>query len=483
MSDFALFAQRIGLVGLVSLLSSLSAMVLLPVLTKNMPLDDFGIWTQVNVTLGLVSTLMLLGLPDALTRFAAASRNREETQERFWTIFCMILLWGSSVALILFYCSETLAGFLFHGNLAVARMVPLIVLVHSLNILMTYLFRTVQQMKNYSFFSLLSLVLDLVLVSAFVLTGHGIDGAVQALLLSKALQFLTMLSLIVYRIGVNVPRFEDVRDYLKFGLPMVPSIFSSWVVNSSDRYVINLLLGTAAVAVYSPGYILGNVAGMFVGPIMLVLPVDLSKHYDNNRSDLVETILSRSLKYYLAVAIPSFFGLTLLSRPILLVLSTRDIADQGYIITPFIAASMILYGISTILSNVLSLQKKTVHIGLIWMGAAVLNLVMTVLLVRGLGIIGGAIATLVAFTFIFSMMFRLSSPDLRPSVDRIFLSKCLAASLLMSAVTLAWTPSSALDILAEIVICAAVYFLILYILGGVERSEINFLKDILLKKN
>ncbi|MCK9566179.1 MAG: polysaccharide biosynthesis C-terminal domain-containing protein, partial [Methanothrix sp.] len=117
------------------------------------------------------------------------------------------------------------------------------------------------------------------------------------------------------------------------------------------------------------------------------------------------------------------------------------------------------------------------------MGAAVLNLVMTVLLVRGLGIIGGAIATLVAFAFIFSMMFRLSSPDLRPSVDRIFLSKCLAASLLMSAVTLAWTPSCALDILAEIVICAAVYFLILYILGGVERSEINFLKDILLKKN
>ena len=482
MSEYGLFAQRIGLIGLVSLLSSLSAMVMLPVLTKNMPLSDFGIWTQVNVTMGLVSTLMLLGLPDALTRFASAAKNREEVQERFWTIFIMILVWGSAIVLLFSYFSGTLAGILFHGDLSVARIVPIIVLVHSLNILLTYFFRTVQQMKRYSFFSFLTLVLDLALISALVLTGHGIFGAVLALLISRTLLFSIMFCLIVSSIGLRMPEFKDIRAYLAFGLPIVPSIFSSWVVNSSDRFVINILLGTAAVAVYSPGYILGNIIGMFAGPLMLVLPVDLSKHYDRDRRDMVETMLNRSLKYYLALAIPSFFGLSLLSKPILSVLSTEEIASQGYLITPFIAASMILYGITTILSNVLSLQKKTSQIGLIWMGAALLNLIATVALVHFLGVIGGAIATLVAFAFVFLLMAFLSSRYTKLRVDRVFLIKSLAASLLMSGVILAWLPSTFVEIFAEIGVCVIVYFGTLGILGGFEETEIEFLKNTIFKK-
>ncbi len=482
MSEYGLFAQRIGLVGLVSLLSSLSAMVMLPVLTKNMSLSDFGIWTQVNVTMGLVSTLMLLGLPDALTRFAAAAKTRAEMQESFWTIFTTILVWGGALAVIFLYFSGTLAGVLFHGDLAVTKIVPIIILVHSLNILLSYFFRTVQQMKRYSFFSFLTLVLDLAFISALVLTGHGILGAVLALLISRTLLFSAMFYLVVSNIGLRMPGFKDIRAYLAFGLPIVPSIFSGWVVNSSDRYVINILLGTAAVAVYSPGYILGNIIGMFAGPLMLVLPVDLSKHFDRDRADMVEIMLSRSLKYYLALAIPSFFGVSLLSKPILSVLSTEVIASQGYLITPFIAASMILYGITTILSNVLSLQRKTVQIGLIWMGAALLNLIATVALVHYLGIIGGAMATLVAFAFVFLLVAYISSRYMKMRVDYVFLTKSLAASLLMSGVILAWVPSSLVEIFAEIGICGIIYFSTLCILGGFERTEIEFLRNTIFKK-
>jgi O-antigen/teichoic acid export membrane protein len=483
MSEFKLFTQRVGLVGLVGIISTLSNIVLLPILTRNMSLTDFGIWSQVNVTLGLISTLMLLGLPDAFTRYAAAAKSKSEMQERFYTAFVMILVWGSIIALLFLGSSEMLAAALFHNNEAVSKIVPLIILIHSLNILLSYYFRTAQKMKKYSLFSLLTILFDLALITLFVASGKGIFGAVMALLLSRAILFSIMLFLVIKDIGIIMPKFKDARSYLVFGVPLVPSILSNWVINSSDRFVINLLLGTAAVAIYSPGYILGNIIGMFIGPVGLILPVSLSKYHDEYREDLAALILSRSLRYYLALAIPAAVGVSLLSKPILLLLSTYVIASQGYIITPFIAASMLLSGITTIFYNVLALKKKTVHMSVIWIVAAILNLIMTVVLVRYAGIIGGAIATLAAFTFIFLFMAYLSSRSMKIKFDFIFLAKILLASLLMSAAILAWVPSNSWELLAEIILGAVIYFAVLYMLGGIDKKEIEFLRDAILMKS
>jgi O-antigen/teichoic acid export membrane protein len=483
MKEYRLFAQRIGLIGLVSLFSSLSAMVLLPVLSKNMPLADFGIWSQVITTLGLVSTFILVGLPDALTRFAAAAKDQEELQEHFYTIFAMILAWGMTIVIIMFYFSQPLADSLFGGNVAVTRILPMIVLIHSLNIFLSYYFRTVQQMKRYSLFALMTIVLDLALISGLVLTGHGIDGAVAALLVARATIFFAMIFIIISSIGFKVPQFKNARAYLIFGLPLVPATLSSWVMNSSDRYVITLLLGTAAVGLYSPGYILGSIVGMLIGPLMLVLPVDLSKYHDYNRREVVETMLNRSMKYYLALAVPAVCGLSLLSEPILSVLSTRVIASQGSSITPFIAASMLLYGVSTILSNAIILQKKTVHLSLIWVGGALLNLGATIGLVRYMGILGAAIATLASFAFIFLFIAYLSSRYVRVKVDYFFLLKILLASLVMLTPILVWLPSGLWEIFVEIGICIVIYFVTLFLLGGIEKKEVAFLKDVLTKRS
>ena len=193
MSEFRLLTQRVGLIGLVSLFTGLSGVIMLPILSKNMPLADFGVWAQINVTIGLISTLMLIGLPDALTRFAAAAKSREELQEHFYTIFSLILASGTAVALLMLLFSDSLASALFDGKVAITKILPLILLLHSLNTFLSYYFRTVQQMKIYSIFTTLTTALDIILVSGFVLAGQGIYGAVIALLISRFVLFLVML--------------------------------------------------------------------------------------------------------------------------------------------------------------------------------------------------------------------------------------------------------------------------------------------------
>jgi O-antigen/teichoic acid export membrane protein len=401
MNEHKLFTKRIGLIGITTLLVSLSGIILLPILTKTLPIEEYGMWALIGVTIGLIPAVVMLGLPYTMVRFLSAAKKKEEIQEGFYSIAFIVLFTSAIASLLLLLFSKPIAASLFDNNLTIARILPLIVFIACLNGLLLNFFRTFQQIKRYSIFAFIQTYLNVALVAYFVLSGYGILGAVMGLLISSFFVFLIMASLIISEIGIKIPKFTHTREYLAFGLPTVPSNLSSWIVNSSDRYVIGVFLGTAFVGYYSPGYALGSMIGMFMAPLSFMLPPVLSKYYDENNMNEVKTVLRYSLKYFLLLAIPATFGLSLLSKPILTILSTPEIASQGYLVTPFIAVSALLFGAYAVISHIIALEKKTKITGAIWVMAAVLNLGLNIIIVPYMGILGAAITTLIAFTFAF----------------------------------------------------------------------------------
>jgi O-antigen/teichoic acid export membrane protein len=116
----------------------------------------------------------------------------------------------------------------------------------------------------------------------------------------------------------------------------------------------------------------------------------------------VKTTLSYCLKYFLAQAIPAAFIISLLSKQILTILSTPEIAAQGCAVTPYLTASTLLFGVYALIRNVLMLEKLTHILATIWFLAAALNLVLTFFLVPRIGFIGAAIEMLCAFFYVFA---------------------------------------------------------------------------------
>ena len=478
MNEHKLFTQRIGLIGITNLLLSLSGLILLPILTKNIPIEEYGIWVQISVTIGLIPAVVMLGLPATMVRFLAAAKEREEIQEGFYSIAFIVLFTSAIASLLLFLFSEPIAAALFDGNLTIARILPVIVFIACLNGLLLNFFRTFQQIKRYSIFLFIRTWLNVALVAYFVLSGHGIFGAVIGLLISSASIFLIMISLIVYEIGIKIPKFTHIREYLAFGLPTVPGNLSSWVVNSSDLYVIGIFLGTAFVGYYSPGYALGNIINMFLAPLSFMLPAVLSKYYDENNMNKVKTVLRYSLKYVLALAIPATFGLSLLSKPLLTILTTPEIASQGYLITPFVALSALLTGAFGVIGFGLFLAKRTDIGGKIWIIAAISNLGLNIVFVPYIGIIGAAMTTLIAFILVFILSTYYSFKYIRFDIDFSSILKSVFASIVMSFVIIMWSPIGLLNILTVIGVCAAVYAAILLLLKGFTKEEIKFFREL-----
>jgi O-antigen/teichoic acid export membrane protein len=475
MEKYTLTARRLGLTAVVTPLISLSNLILLPILTKNLAIADYGAWALIMVTIGLLPWLVTLGLPAAMTRFLAAATDKRDIREAFYSMGFVVLLTSSIISGLLFLFVPQIAASLFHNNNTIALLLIPNVFIACLTPYIIQYFVTFQQIKRYSVLTFFNAYLNTALIAFFVLFGYGLGGAVIALLIQQLVVFAVMMYLIVAQIGFAIPKFRHVRQYLAYGLPLVPGALSSWVVNSSDRYLIAFFLGAAAVGYYSPGYSLGSTLSIVSAPLATLLPPVLSKHFDDNNIADVRTILTYSLKWYAGIALPCVFALSILSKPLLLVLTTQPIAANGYLVTPFVAAGTALLGLYTVLVTILALKKKTSVVGMIWILSAVLNFGLNLILIPYLGLIGAALTTFLAFLLAFVLTTHYSLRQFKFDVNGGFIVKSVCGSSIMALFLFLWNPSGPLSIVLSIALAAVIYLTILLVLRGFTIREIKLI--------
>jgi O-antigen/teichoic acid export membrane protein len=477
MADYKLFIQRIGLIGVTNLFLSLSGIILLPILTKNLPIQDYGIWAQITVTIGIVTPVASLGLDSAMARYLPSLTKKDEIQEIFYSIFLSVLPVYIIVSSLIYIFSGVISSSLFDSYVSVVKILSIIIFFECINNLFLDYLRSKQMITKYSLLSIIKNYVQVLAISFFILMGEGILGATAGLLLTNILVFLIMASIIYSNIGFKIPKFKNMKEYLSFGIPLVPMAVSGWIVNSSDRYVIGLVLGAAAVGYYSPGYSLGSLILMFLAPLGILLPVTLAKHYDENKLEDVNKTLYYSLKYFLAIGIPAVFGLSFLSKSVLNILSTSEIAEEGYLIVPFVALSSLIYGVQTIYWQILILKGQTNIGGKFWLIASLLNVLLNFLLIPYTGIIGAAITTLFAFTFAFVVTAYYSTKILKLDPNFGFILKSVFASIVMSLVIVVFNPTEWVGVVITIGICVVVYFIVLLLLKGFDKTEFHILKE------
>jgi O-antigen/teichoic acid export membrane protein len=474
--EYKLFIHRIGLVGITNILVALSSLILLPILTKSFVAAEYGIWVQITTTIFLFSNLTTLGLPFAMLRFLSAEKNRMKIQEGFYSVLIAVILSSVILLSIFILFSESISNALFNNNLGIVIIVAFTIFFAGLNGVLLGYFRTFQQMKVYSIFVLFQTYSGVFVVSYLAISNFDIYYVTIGLFVTYLFTFALMFLFISNNLRIKIPQFKNLRKYLSFGIPTIPSNFSYWAVDSSDRYIIGFLLGTTFVGYYAPGYILGNIIIILLSPFSFLLPSVLPKYYDKNDIKTVTSFLEYSLKYFLLIAIPSAFGISLLSKPVLILLTTPEIALNGYLITPFVAFSTLLYGVYGIISNILVLEKKTKIIGFIWIIAALVNIILNIIIVPYLGIIGAAITTSISYIAAFSLSYYYSIQFFKININYHFIFKCLIASLLMSVFIIIINPNGILSILCTIMISCVIYFGLIYIFKGITKNEVMYFK-------
>ena len=473
------FIQRIGLVGLTNILISLSSLIFIPIITKSFTTAEYGMWAQVNTTIALVPNIANLGLPYTMVRFLSAEKDKEKIKDSFYPMISLTFISTLIICSLFLIFGNTIANALFNGSMQVLYITTVISFFACMNLMLITFFRTFQQMKRYSLFLVLQSYIGVFVSIYLTYAGYNIETVVLGLLTGYASVFIMMAFLIVKYLGIGIGKWSNLREQLAFALPTIPSNVSSWIVDSSDKYVIGILIGSVAVGCYSPGYALGSILLMFLSPFAVLLPAILPEHYEKGDIEEVDKYLSYSMKYYLLLTVPAGVGMSVLSKPLLYIITTPEIALGGYMVTPFVCLGAIFMGMYGITNNILILEKNTMILGKLWIVVAISNIVLNLLLVPHLNILGAAIATLLCYILAFTVTAIASKKTMRLPFNISELLKIGIASAIMGIAVYMMHPNGIINVLISIVAGVIVYFAIIFILKGITRKEIAFFKDMI----
>ena len=481
MNSYKLFVKRIGLLGITNFLVALNTLLLIPILSKNLSVSDYGIYVQALTTFFLITSIAGLGLPYAIIRFLSNVNDKRKIQEDFFSMGILIIIFSFFISLIILIFANEISTTLFNGDVDIVKIIALTVLVGPINCFLMNLFVAIGQMKKYSLLLLFQTYLSILLVSYFALSGKGIFFVLLGFLISQLILFLAMIILVFFEIGFTIPKFKNIKEFLDFSIPIIPNNLATWMVESSDKYVIGVFLGTTFVAYYAPGYTLGMAILLLFTPISVLLSSTLPKYYENYDMEVVMLFINYSLKYFLLFAIPTFFILSILSKQILMIMTTQEIALNGYFITPFVALSSLLYGAFGIIMNLIILEKKTKIIGSIWIIAATISL-FNILLVPIFGIVAAAIVTLISYLTAFIIGLNYSKKFFKYNFDYSFILKSISTSIVVSLLIAIVNPKGFISVSVVFIFSFAIYLFVLLKTNCIDPKELDFFKSIIKDK-
>lgn len=457
-----------------------AGLITLPILTKSYSSELFGVWAQINVTVGLLASILILQLSTACVRFLAAEKDKERLRLAFGTMLWPIVIFSFVMCLISFFLRQNLTMLLFTSSKYIP-FVPLTFLWASMvalfDFLLSYL-RAKGKIKRLSLINTALTVIRMGLIVVLAMAGYSLFWIVTGLVAIEALFVVIVLGIIIREIGLPGISIERVqlKKYFAFSIPHISGGFLFWIVNSSDRYLITHFLSLSQTGIYSVSYTLGSLISFFFIPIGFVLLPTLSKLWDHKELSRVRNYFENSLKFFLSLAIPSVVGLYVLSQPLIYFLTTSEYMVGGVLVL-FVAMGVLFYGLYSLNAHLIYLNQKQSWWILIDSIGAFANICINIVLIPKVGIIGAAISTFISFTLLGIITSFWAKKVIEYTISLKFLSKVVLAALLMGLCINFIKVSSILDIVLTMIAGIVIFGFGLFLTRAFSKEDKNLIKE------
>lgn len=190
-----------------------------------------------------------------------------------------------------------------------------------------------------------------------------------------------------------------VRGYALYGYPIAASLALTVVLASTDRFLLAAFMDEAAVGAYHAGYSIANrtldVLFLWLGsagqPALIMA-------LERGGPERLKTAAREQLSTFLLIGLPAAAGVALVARPLSEVLIGEELRVAAASVTPWIALSALLYGLTAYyFGQAFTLGKKTRRLLVAMAIPAGMNVVLNLVLVPRFGLMGAAWATAASF--------------------------------------------------------------------------------------
>ncbi|WP_256393055.1 oligosaccharide flippase family protein [Natronoarchaeum rubrum] len=448
-------------------------LLFIPLISFYLGTSSFGVYTQLLVITNLFSGLLSFGLQSALIRYFQKSSGRSEKAELYFDILSFTLC-ASTLFYLLVYFSSAFISSLTLGTTTYSSIFQLGALLIPIKIglmVSQNYYRAEMRVKAYSLIDGIKTYAIIGIVSYIVIfQSANLSSIITTLVMVEGLFFLIIQFDIVRSIGTHVPRFTTIEKSLRYSIPFMVSQVSSNFLSKADRLLIGYFLGPTSVGVYTAAYKLANTILLFALPINSSFFPEFSRLWEAGKKSEARSFLNSGIKYFLILSCPSIAGFFLVGNNLLHYLIPATEASDAAILVPFLGIGITCWGVIRLQSSLFFAAEITKPIGLLRLFGALLNVFLNIVLIPAFGLFGAVISTVASYFAVMIIILYLSTDSLGMYYDPMDLVKILFSSTLMLSIFL-YIDVQVLPL--EIVTAAVIYFIALYIVGGIYRSEVK----------
>ncbi|MBV6493602.1 MAG: hypothetical protein LDLANPLL_01625 [Turneriella sp.] len=381
--------------------------LLLPVLTRILTPEDYGTIAMFSIFLSLVSAFVGLSVHGAINVNYFKLTELEFSE---YIASCLILLFISA-AIVFIVVSivgpfvDTIMGIPYKWMLVAVGVSFFQFLV---NIQLT-IWMVKGSAFRYGSFQISQTVVNIVF-SLFLILSMGMFWEGRLIGQSTAIIFFGILAVYLLKqknlIRKPTQFKHDIKDALKFGLPLIPHTLGGFAVYSVDRMVIANLLDVYAVGIYTVGAQLGQAMNLLSDSFNKVYSPWLMENLSKEDLDKKTVVRNSYLAMLFLLGSGLIWGLLATFALPLLVGKKFDSA-KDIILLMCIAASFT--GLYYIVTNYIFYTKKTKFLSALTFVSGVINIPLTYFMVKGYGIRGAAYSFLIVQVITFLATWYLSA--------------------------------------------------------------------------
>lgn len=398
----------------------LANFIILPIITPFLTSEDYGIYGLLFAYLGAFSIFKNLGFEVSFQN--SYFKNKGNFVEIWSKYFTFLLLWRviySGLLTILLY-------FLFKNK--VGENIEIFLIIIIVPILFFELTKTIgirycQYEGNHKFVYITSFIASLfTTITSFITIYYfkmGYMGWLYASLVASFIQFLFFTYIINYKLKI-VPKFYNSISYIKkafkVGLPIIPHNYSNYLLESSDRVVLDFYKTPInIIGSYNIAYSIANYFGSFNSSMNSILSPIYFRCFAMSDSKKSEVLVNSVTILWFSFILFFTILISLWSKEVFKFLYRNPDLYVAYEYLPYIIIGMIyrpFYVVSVVKSIFLEQTKSILKISI---GGGLINLLSNLIFVPFFGIKAVLVSTFISYLYLGFSGFYFS--DLKENID------------------------------------------------------------------
>jgi O-antigen/teichoic acid export membrane protein len=398
MTKYRELVKHFGTYGIGTVLSRVASLLLLPVYTRYLAPQDYGVIALLDATSALLVIIMLSGVVQAITRHHFSTNDHESQRSLWWTGLTMIAAtsWLLAIPSMLFapFLSRLILGPEVASGPLYLRLQILILCATCLEALLQTYLRVRKWSLSFIIIAMFRLVINVILNVGLLAGGMGVTAILLGNLAASTISaFVLLVFFIKEWSGIRLSGYWAAELY-RYGAPLVLTGLLGFVIHQSDRFLLRFFVPLEELGIYALAY---NISyGLYMLIVTPFLSIwDVTKFEVAEKPEAAE-LYSRVFHWFLSALIAAMLGLSLFIRPLLTFVCPPAYWPAADLV-PVICLAYLFFSSNIFFSIPAATRNRTALLVPASLAAAVVNIVANLLLIPLWGTYGAAAATVLAF--------------------------------------------------------------------------------------